>query len=77
MLHLGLELYYECFWDLTSDRQMGYGIGPIPTSMIINYGRALGLDETQMDSLLYYIRALDNVYLDFRAKEIKQGWQPQ
>lgn len=61
---LGLGLYYDAFWDLSSSRSFGLAAGPISWTVIVDYARAYGLDEVQTDDLIYYVREMDNVWLD-------------
>lgn len=69
-LHMGLGLYYNAYWELTSCRASGWGIGPIPWSAILEYARFFEFSEEQEEDLLYYVRMMDNAYLDYkRSKE--------
>lgn len=73
-LMLGLELYYSAFWDLTTCRQLGFGAaGAIPWSAIKDYAVAFDFDEEQAEDLFYFIRKMDNAYLEFyKPKEEKK-----
>lgn len=68
-LHLGLELYYDAFWELSTCRAAGMSLGPIPWSAIKDYAETFELDEAQQEDLFYLVRAMDNAYLDHRSKE--------
>lgn len=72
----GDELYLEAFWELSSCRNFGMGIGPIPWNFIVMYGERKGLDPGMLNVFVYVIRALDEVYLkdlnDDRRKETDQ-----
>lgn len=71
-LRLGLDLYYNAFWDLTSCRAVGWGLGPIPWVSIKDYGETFEFDEDQTESLFYFVRMMDNAFLDHhRTKETK------
>ena len=45
------------------------GIGPVPFSSIVQYAKVFGISE--FDDFLYYIRLLDNTYLDHEGKKLK------
>lgn len=64
-LMLGMELYYDAFWDLTTCRQVGFGAGAIPWASVRDYGLTFEFDEEQMEDLFYFIRVMDNAYLEF------------
>lgn len=68
-LWLGLELYWAAFWDLTTCRAAGWSVAPIPWNSIKEYGEMLELDEEQTESLFYLVRAMDNAYMDYRARK--------
>lgn len=59
-----LQFYWSAFNDLTTERQIGMGVGPIPYSSIRNYAadyRISGRDE--FDYFLRLITAMDTKYL--------------
>lgn len=67
----GLELYYEAFMHLHTDRRYHMG-GPsnIPWTAIIRYAEFAGItQEDDIHQLVRYIRAMDEEYLDFWAKK--------
>lgn len=70
-LELGLELYYAGFMDLTTDRSIGYGEGPIPWSSVERYCDRHDIDDEQREDFHYHVRRLDNAYLEHRAKQSK------
>jgi len=59
----GDDLYLMAFWELSSCRSFGMGVGPIPWNHIVAYGERKGLDARMLELFLYVIRALDEVYL--------------
>jgi len=67
----GLELYYIGFMELTSSRQMGWSIGPIPWLAIEQYCVMKGLDEEQQEAMHHHIIAMDTVYMKYQAKKQK------
>lgn len=68
-LQLGLELFFGAFMDLTSERHVGFGEGPIPWRAVrewCNEHEVLGL---QRDDVQYHVNKLDTVYLEHRARK--------
>lgn len=70
-LYLGLEFFYGAFFDLTGDRHIGMGPGPIPWSSIVDYASIAGLDELETDDLLYFVRKMDHEYLRYHQKRLE------
>ncbi len=70
-LDFTLALYYGAFFDLTTCRTVGMGEGPIPWTSINDYCSRLDLSVDQSDDMFYYIRIMDGVYLDHKAKKDK------
>jgi hypothetical protein len=68
-LFIGNELYYEAFSQLTSSRQVGMGLGPVPTLAIIEWGLVNNLDADQREDLLWFIPRLDAKYLEWANKK--------
>lgn len=67
----GLELFFTAFWDLNSERQMGWGVGPIPFTSILEYADRHGIYGEQLDDLVFYVKAMDSAYLEREAKKMK------
>lgn len=75
-LHFGLELFLNAFFDLDTERQAGFSIGPIPWSKIREYAKAYELDSDLSEDLMYFVKALDNAHMkrleaDNKAKKVK------
>lgn len=68
--------YWHAFADLTTERQQGMGVGPIPYSAIQNIASEDNLSPTETAWLHYIIRALDNHYLDKQAKRLAKQSKP-
>jgi len=62
-LHIGLELFINAFFDLDTERQAGFSIGPIPWSKIKEYSEAYRFDEDLTEDLFYFVKALDNAHM--------------
>lgn len=71
-LHIGLELFLNAFFDLDTERQAGFSVGPIPWSKIKEYAVAFEFDEDITEDLFYFVKQLDNAHmkrLESKAKK--------
>lgn len=64
-----LEFYYEAFHELSTERQIGMGVGPIPFLAILAYARHYDLDYEETEVLIFFIRQLDAFYLKYAQKK--------
>ena len=67
-LHLGLELYYGAFMDLSSCRT-GLGDGPISWQSVHEYALIYKFSEDQMEDLQYYITKMDDAFRNWRKEK--------
>lgn len=67
-LLVGLELFYEAFYDLTSCRG-GMGDGPIPWTAIEEYCNQTGIYDEQRERMHEYMRGMDNAFLEHHRKK--------
>src|ERR1044072_7269808 len=58
-LHIGLELFFNAYVDLDSERQAGFGVGPIPWCSIAEYARAYDFDEETTEDLFFFVKRMD------------------
>lgn len=58
-LNVGLELFLNAYFDLDTERQTGFSVGPIPWSKIREYANAYDFDTDLTDDLFYFIKQLD------------------
>lgn len=66
----GDAFYITAFWELSSCRQFGQFVGPIPWDKILQYGLVKGLDPEMLRVLEVVVRELDEVYLrDLRENQ--------
>ena len=73
-LLLGLDFFYSAFMDLTTCRGTGYGTeGPISWLSILDWANEYGVEGEQREDLFYHIQKLDEVYLTFKAKKLKNA----
>lgn len=61
--------YLESFWDLSTCRNFGMGVGPIPWLAIIEYARHLGFDDLLSNDFCKIIKDMDNIYIDWYNKQ--------
>lgn len=57
----GFGGWYEDFWSLSTERQIGFGVGPIPASAIDRH--VSGWSYEDADMFEFCIREMDGVYL--------------
>ena len=67
----GYDGWYNDFWELGTDRSIGFSVGPIPAASIARH--VAGWDEA--DALIFrrVIRAMDEVYL----RHAENGGMPE
>lgn len=70
ILKAGLEFYWKAFVDLNLDRSTGFGLGPIPWSIIKKWADHYQVSEWDFDRLVYMVRGMDAVYLEEKQKEM-------
>jgi len=70
-LNLGSELYYTGFLELTSCRQVGMDLGPIPLLAILEYCMINGIEGEQLDDFVWMIQRLDQKYLEWSRARAK------
>lgn len=68
----GLEFYLEAYLDLCSDKQFGFGEGPVPWSAIDTYAKRYDIEGDDFDRLVNVIRAADAQILEAKQKKSKR-----
>lgn len=63
----------DAFWELSSERQFGFGLGPIPWSSIVAYAEFVGLDREAFFIFLRIIREMDEAYVEWNNKSNKKS----
>lgn len=71
-LMFGLDIFVQAFWDLSTCRQMGMGLGPIPWISIQEYCIMLQCSEDFTKDLHYHIRRIDQAYLNWASESNKE-----
>lgn len=69
---MGLEMYYEAFTELSTCRNAGMSVGPIPWTAIDRYGQRYGFQGDGFDYLVRMVRALDDTFLAHSRKKAKE-----
>jgi hypothetical protein len=67
----GLELYWKAFQDLSSDRDVGMGVGPIPWTAMHNWAARNHIRGDDFERLVMVLRGLDAVYMDKQGKKAR------
>jgi hypothetical protein len=66
------EFYIREFFNLSTERQIGMTIGPIPFSKIEERSKRLGLEPDVQMVFEYVIRAMDTAYLEHISSESRK-----
>ncbi len=69
-LNEGLVFYVDIFFKLTNDRL--HEMGPIPTMAILNFANYYDFNQEEENDLLFFIRAMDNTFLEHVSEENKK-----
>lgn len=75
-LYPGDAFYLKAFFDLSTCRQMGMGLGPIPWDKILMYAKFNGLDEDVTEAFIVIIRELDIAFIEQVNKEKSKDTKP-
>lgn len=65
----GDDFWLSAFWELSTERQFGHVIGPIPNSKVADYGFRRGLSPGMIRVLETVIRELDEHWLKWQRDE--------
>ncbi|GHC79365.1 phage tail assembly chaperone [Limoniibacter endophyticus] len=60
--------WLSAFWELSTDRQLSMGVGPIPLASIDNWIGHNDLDEVDGECFKYAVREMDKAYLEYANK---------
>lgn len=74
-LNLGLDFYLEVYLDLCSDKDIGFGEGPIPWSSMDNWAKRYNIVGYEFERMVSVLRYADNEILKGKQKtaERKKG----
>ena len=65
----GLHMIYNGFWNISTDRQVGMSLGPLPHTAIREYAKEYNLPEEDADDFRRLVRAMDGFYLSWIDKK--------
>lgn len=63
VLHNGLDLYLQAFFELDTERNSGMNIAPIPASAVRLYNQSYDITGEMAEDMLEFIRVLDNAFI--------------
>lgn len=66
-------MYMTAFHRLSTCRQVGMGLGPIPWNSIGEYATMQELDQEHTEALYYFIERMDAAFLDWSSKQSKSS----
>lgn len=66
----GFEFYIEAYNELSTCRNSGLGLTPIPFTAIVEYAKIYNIDD---DDFHYIIRRMDNCLIDIDSKKGKNN----
>ena len=76
-LELGLELYYQGFIEVNTERPAGFGVAPIPIKAMRSWARENGLDAEQEESFVYLASEMDRVLMKHLEKKSGNQQRPE
>lgn len=65
--------YIDAFRELSTCRNNGMGIGPIPFTAIVEYTKLGYVESEDFEEFLYCIRVMDKTLLDLETAKSKAG----
>ena len=65
----GDDFYLRAFWELSTCRSSGFGIGPIPWRDIVAYADYAGMDSELVDGFVMIIRRIDAAFMKWSEQE--------
>lgn len=67
--------YTNAFWRLSTERAVGFSMGAIPHSKVVEYGYEHGLNPATMQLLEVVIRRMDETYLEWSSSQQSRARQ--
>lgn len=62
----------SAFWELSSTRNFGWVIGPIPWTAMVQYAHHHHLEPDMINVFIQVMRELDDVYIRHNANKQRQ-----
>lgn len=69
VLKLGLDFFIKAFFELETDRDFSFCMGPLKWTTIHKYGEFYNLDTIQFEKLHLYLTRMDHEYCKLKNKE--------
>jgi hypothetical protein len=74
-LYEGLRFFFEAFQTLCTSRTIGMEPNPISFGDMITYCQLYGLDGEETEDFIYFIGAMDSVWLKHHADTVRRNRQ--
>lgn len=72
-LHESLEFHYRAFWQLSTCRQIGMAVGPIPWQAVNDYALRHGIWDADFEHFEACIEGMDAAYLKWQEAKQEKG----
>ena len=72
LLNIGLLFYWKAFQDLSSDRDVGMGIGPLPWSAMHSWATRNCVSGDDFERFVMILRGMDTVFVEHMGKKSKK-----
>lgn len=69
---MGLEFFFKAWMELSSCRGIGMEQGPIPWDSTRKYCNEYVIVGELRDDMFYFVRAIDNAYLNYEREKAKK-----
>lgn len=69
----GLAEVFAAFNELSTCRNIGLAVGPIPWTAIRQYAEFMGLDDLQFENFNFLIRSMDRAYMEWNTARAKKA----
>ena len=70
-LSVGLVLYWRAFQDLSSDRDIGMGVGPIPWTSMDAWAARNRIRGDSFERFVMILRGMDGAFMEKQGKKTK------
>ncbi len=71
-----MGFFISAFFELSTERPVGFGLGPIPWSKITKYGESYGFEGSDLALFHDIVRSMDAHYIAQKERETKNGTNP-
>ena len=70
-LNIGLMFYWKAYQDLTSDRDVGMGVGPIPWLSMDSWGARNRVRGDDFERLVAILKDMDATFMEHNSRKNK------